>query len=87
MTREEAIKILRSEICEPYIGDNSIELVHVATRIGIEALEQQDVLDKIKTEIKRMYRVVLKDTPKEDWSVTWNNCIDEVLEIIDKYKE
>ena len=44
------------------------------------------VLDKIRAEIKGKYRVVLKDTPKDDWAVRWNDCIDEVLQIIDKYR-
>lgn len=45
-----------------------------------------DVLDKMKTEIEGMYRVILKGTPKNYWVVRWNDCIDEVLQIIDKYK-
>lgn len=52
-----------------------------------EALEQNDVLDEIRAEIKGMYRVILKDTPKDDWAVRWNDCLDDVLQIIDKYKE
>ena len=44
-----------------------------------------DVLDKIRAEINGMYRVILKDTPKDDWAVRWNDCIDDVLQIIDKY--
>jgi len=43
-------------------------------------------LDKIRAEIKGMYRVILKGTPKDDWAVRWNDCLDDVLEIIDKYK-
>lgn len=46
-----------------------------------------DVLDKIRDEIEFKSRIVLKDTPKHDWTVKWNECIKEVLEIIDKYKE
>ena len=45
------------------------------------------VLDKIRAEIKGKYRVVLKGTPKDDWAVKWNDCIDEVLRIIDKYRK
>ena len=44
------------------------------------------VLDKIRAEIEGIYRVILKGTPKDDWAVRWNDCLDEVLEIIDKYK-
>lgn len=46
-----------------------------------------DVLDKIKAEINGMYRVILKGTPEDDRAVKWNDCLDEVLQIIDKYKE
>jgi len=58
--------------------DEALELCHI--------LEQQSVPDKMRAEIHGMYRVVLKDTPKDDWAVRWNDCIDEVLQIIDKYK-
>lgn len=51
-----------------------------------QTLEQGPILDKIRDEIKWKYRVVLKDTPKDDWAVRWNDCIDEVLQVIDKYK-
>jgi hypothetical protein len=44
------------------------------------------VLDEIRAEINGMYRVILKGTPKDDWAVRWNDCLDEVLQIIDKYK-
>ena len=49
-------------------------------------LEQEPVFDKIRAEIRGKYRVILKDTPKDDWAVRWNDCLDEVLQIIDKYK-
>jgi hypothetical protein len=29
--------------------------------------------------------VILKGTPKDDWVVKWNECVDEVLKVIDKY--
>ena len=45
-----------------------------------------DVLDNIRAEINGMYRVILKGTSEDDWAVKWNNCLDEVLQIIDKYK-
>jgi hypothetical protein len=52
-----------------------------------KALDNEGVLDKISTEIKGKYRVVLKGTPKDDWAVKWNDCVDEVLQIIDKYRK
>lgn len=45
-----------------------------------------EVLDKIRAEIKGIYRVILKGTPKDDWAVRWNDCLDDVLKIIDKYR-
>lgn len=47
---------------------------------------QEPILDKIRTEIEGKYRVILKGTPKDDWAVIWNECIDDVLKIIDKHK-
>ena len=44
------------------------------------------LLDKIRAEIEGKYRVILKGTPKDYWAVRWNDCLDEVLQIIDKYK-
>jgi hypothetical protein len=73
MTREEIVQGL-------YRGDGR------AIKEAIKTLEQESILDKIRAEINGMYRVVLKDTPKDDWAVRWNDCIDEVLQIIDKYK-
>lgn len=61
-----------------------IEYVNSYTDEGVTVAD--DVLDKIRTEIKGMYRVILKGTPKDDWAVRWNDCLDEVLQIIDKYK-
>lgn len=47
-----------------------------------------EVLDKIRAEIMGMYREILKGTSEDDWILTikWNHCLDEVLQIIDKYK-
>lgn len=63
-----------------YLNKNDLEVI-------IKALERKSVLDKIRTEIKGEYRIILKGTPKDDWAVRWNDCIDEVLQIIDKYKD
>lgn len=57
------------------------------TGLGLhKIIKLESVLDKIRAEINGMYRVILKGTPKDDWAVRWNDCLDEVLEIIDKYK-
>lgn len=54
--------------------------------VEMQKNEVNEVLDKIRVEIKGKYRIVLKDTPKDDWAVRWNDCLDEVLEVIDNYK-
>lgn len=50
------------------------------------AMKQEPDLDKLREDIKGLYRVILKGTPKDDWAVRWNDCLDEVLEIVDKYR-
>ena len=50
------------------------------------AMKSENDINKLRAEIKGMYRVILKDTPKDDWAVRWNDCLDEVLEIVDKYR-
>lgn len=57
-----------------------------ASDCPIEPLVQEPVLDKIRTEICWKYRVILEGTSKDDWAVRWNDCLDEVLQLIDKYK-
>ena len=81
MTREEAIK----ELKKVDTLDASPRLCE-AHWMSIKALEQGDVLDKIRDEVKGLRIMLLKGTPEDDWGFKWNSCIDEVLEIIDKYK-
>ena len=45
------------------------------------------VLGKIRAEIMGKYRIILKNTPEDDWAVRWNDCVDEIIEIIDKYRK
>lgn len=83
MTRKEARKIIEI-IDKVYCTLDKEE--RQALAVAIHALEQGSIIDKIRAEIKGMYRVVLKDAPEDDWAVKWNECVDEVLQIIDKYK-
>lgn len=53
---------------------------------GVCHEDKVKVLDKIRAEIDGEYRVISKGTPKDDWAVIWNDCVDEVLQIIDKYR-
>lgn len=50
------------------------------------ALDSERALSEIRAEIEGKYRIVFKDTPEDNWAVKWNDCLDEVLEVIDKYK-
>jgi len=50
-----------------------------------DAQPKTEVLDKIRAEIRGKYRVILKNIPKDDWAVKWNQCLDEVLQIMEKY--
>ncbi len=85
MTREEreaAIDKLKADI--KYWENTSVSTDHL--HVAIKAIEQEPILDKVRAEINGMHRVILKGTPKDDWAVRWNDCLDEVLQIIDKYK-
>lgn len=87
MTREVAKRVLKS--LDYYLQnrfEDYGERNHDAMITAIKALEQEDILDKIRAEIEFKSRIVFKDTPNYDWAVVWNKCIEEVLEIIDKYK-
>ena len=85
MTNGEIIEQLKNAIDlikqdgKDWLDDRDIPILE-------ECIKSLTALDKIRAELKGMYRVILKDTPKDDWAVRWNDCLDEVLEIIDKYK-
>lgn len=82
MTREEIDKIASNYLNDCESESDMLEVFATAK----EALEQESILDKIRNEIEGMYRVILKDTPKDDWAVRWNDCLDEALQVIDKYR-
>lgn len=52
MTREKAIDLLDNLI--GMIGDSCISDYDTALQMGIEALEQEPILDKIKTEMEQI---------------------------------
>ena len=97
--KERAIGTLKEYLCAMCAyGSQNMETCDIRgcdNRDAIRVLEQEllchedkvKMLDKIKAEIKGKYRVILKGTPKDDWAVRWSDCVDEVLQIIDKYKE
>lgn len=95
MTREEkeALEMLKynsNVIHQTIHGETDpkeVEALDMAIKYSIKYLDQEPLLDKIKAEIRGMHRVILKGTSEDDWAVKWNQCLDEVLQIIDKYKE
>ena len=71
------------------LEDMMITIFNDDIGINQDVIEVDDVVklfDKIRAEIQGMYRIVLKNTPKDDWAVKWNECVDEVLKVIDKYR-
>lgn len=72
MTREEAIDIIKCLAWHTRPNEEDIEQ-------AIKALEQEPVIDKIRTEIDKIYE-------REGNSVDCLNALDELKEFIDKCK-
>ena len=70
MTREEAIELIRR------YERNSEH--YDACEMAIKALEQEPILDKIRAEIIELW--------KNEPCAIECGCLDEILEIIDKYR-
>lgn len=81
MTNEEAIVVLQKIKPIPHRGDGK-SITHtleiIAIDKAIKALEHEAILDKIRAEIE--------DLTYYCWEVSPRTVIDDVLEIIDKYK-
>ena len=76
MTRKEAIKNLQEIIEEGWLISDFDKCTAIdACEMAIKALEQESVLDKIRTEI---ISLTDGDIPERIWNV-------DVLEILDKY--
>ena len=79
MTREEAIKLLvNATYSDEWQGNEDLTTAH---NMAIKALEQEPILEKIRAELEI---IISKNHP--DWIITDLVPIDEVLEVIDKYK-
>lgn len=65
---------------------NDEELDFVQPKKTVGKLINADVLNKIRAEISGMYRVILEGTPEGDCAAKWNDYLDEVLQVIDKYR-
>ena len=80
MTREEREKAI--DLLDNLVGmieDNQDNDYDFALKKGIEALKQEDAIDKIRNEIKATYMTI---TYQEN--ATWG--LRKALQIIDKYK-
>ena len=78
MTSEEAINIIKSEcyVFNPLNFDRSTR-INTALDMATEALEQDSILDKIKSEIQNLRNCSCSCS---------DGIIDDVEDIIDKYK-
>ena len=83
MTNEEAIEILNNWSPWQEIGD--YDRFRDALDMAIQALEQTNVLDKIKTEIKEWYWQADKQALAKDPCVV-DAMIDLFIKTINKYK-
>ena len=78
MTNKEASEILYGQWQE--FLENNLDYAGIsdAYKMAIKALEQEPILDKIRAEIVEMWQ-------HEPCAIE-SGCLDEVLEVIDKYK-
>lgn len=79
MTRDDAIMVLKNE--QPHCGKKALfpeEKKYEAYDVAIKALEQEPILDKIRAEIEHLTYYWCEVNPR--------TVIDDVLQIIDKYK-
>ena len=76
MTREEAIKKIKKVIEESVIFEDELEAFDMA----IKALEQENILDKIRAEIDEQYDRV------HPYDISCAEGLEMALGIIDKYK-
>ena len=93
MTNEEAIVVLQKIKPIPHRGDGK-SITHtleiIAIDMAIRALEQEDVLDKIRAEIEQLTsRYSISKERGGMGIVEWSDRLIEesdVLQVIDKYK-
>ena len=87
MTREEAIGVIKSEcyIFNPLNLDMSTR-INTALDMSIEALDQESIIDKLRADIISKYPKNYAGEPE----LGGNACefsLNQILQIIDKYKE
>lgn len=98
MTAKEAVKILKDERDHDiFVATEYREKIHEALTRAIHALEQEDVLEKIRAEIKAkieeeefarsVFRHEEKDTYKAEQCTGSIMAYNNVIKLIDKYRE
>ena len=86
MTREEAINVIKSEcyIFNPLDFDRSTT-INTALDMAIKALDQESILDKIRSDVIARYPKNYAGEPE----LGGNACefsLNQILQIIDKFK-
>ena len=87
MTREEAISVIKNEcyIFNPLDLDRST-MINTALDMAIKALDQESIFDKIRADVIARYPKNYAGEPE----LGGNACefsLNEILKILDKYKE
>ena len=87
MTREEAINVIKSEcyVFNPLNFDRST-MINTALDLAIKALDQESIIDKIRTDIIARYPKNYAGEPELGGSAC-EFSLNQILQIIDKYKE
>ena len=87
MTREEAIDVIKSEcyVFNPLDLDRST-MINTSLDMAIKALDQESIIDKLRADIISKYPKNYAGEPE----LGGNACefsLNQILQIIDKYKE
>ena len=87
MTREEAINVIKSEcyVFNPLNFDRST-MINTALDLAIKALDQESIIDKIRTDIIARYPKNYAGEPELGGGAC-EFSLNQILQIIDKYKE
>lgn len=85
MTNKEAIARIRDHIIIHKMNEPRAIYISEALRKAIQALEQEDVLDKIRAEIEK--EIIPRNSDQYDYEAKWQNLgLRMALKVINKYK-
>jgi len=89
MTREEAIARIKEHKNIHKMNEPRAILISEALDIAIEALEQEPILDKIRTEIEQVKSIMNEEIINNNRKdlINFVNGLNQSLVIIDKYRE